>query len=75
MQSRNSNLPNKSRRDFIRTGLTVAGGLALPAGFATRAFAADHPPIGTYPAGSSRRLGVHRHYRAAHRQLCLAGRG
>ena len=41
------------RREFIRTGLGVAGGLALPAGFATKAFAADQPPIGTWPAGAS----------------------
>jgi ABC-type branched-subunit amino acid transport system substrate-binding protein len=42
-----------TRRDFIRTSLGVAGGLALPAGFAPRALAADHPPVGTWPAGSS----------------------
>ena len=41
------------RRRFIRTGLGVAGGLALPAGFAAKAFAADQPPIGTWPAGAS----------------------
>jgi len=41
------------RRSFLMTTLGVAGGLALPAGFASRAFAADHPAIGTYPAGSS----------------------
>ena len=34
-------------------GLGVAGGLALPAGLARQAFAADHPPIGTWPAGAS----------------------
>ncbi len=44
---------SRSRRNFVRAGLGVAGGLALPAGFTARAFAADHPPIGTYPAGSS----------------------
>ena len=33
--------------------LGVAGGLVLPAGFAARAFAADHPAIGTWPAGAS----------------------
>lgn len=43
----------RSRRDFMRNGLGIAGGLALPAGFASRAFAADKAPIGTYPAGSS----------------------
>jgi len=41
------------RRRFIRTGLGVAGGLALPAGFASKAFAADQPPIGTWPAAAS----------------------
>jgi ABC-type branched-subunit amino acid transport system substrate-binding protein len=44
---------NPNRRAFIGAGLGVAGGLALPAGFAARAFAAEHPPIGTWPAGSS----------------------
>jgi len=45
---------NRRRRDFIRAGLGAAGGLLLPAGFSTPAFAAaEHPPIGTYPAGSS----------------------
>ena len=53
MHDRDSNFGGRSRRDFIRTGLGVAGGLAVPAGFATRAFAADQPPIGTWPAGSS----------------------
>ncbi len=42
-----------SRRDFIRTSLGLAGGLALPLGLTTRAWAADQPPIGTWPAGSS----------------------
>jgi ABC-type branched-subunit amino acid transport system substrate-binding protein len=37
----------------MRTTLGLAGGLALPAGFAARAFAADHPSLGTYPAGSA----------------------
>jgi branched-chain amino acid transport system substrate-binding protein len=41
------------RREFIRTGLGVAGGLALPAGFMSEAMAADQPPIGTWPAGAS----------------------
>jgi ABC-type branched-subunit amino acid transport system substrate-binding protein len=39
------------RRDFIRTGLAIAGGLVLPAGFAERVLAAGEPPIGTWPAG------------------------
>src|SRR5689334_21101035 len=53
MQHRHSPPFADGRRQFIRTGLGVAGGLALPAGFASRAFAADQPPIGTWPAGSS----------------------
>ena len=55
MQERKPNKPDSypSRRNFIRTTLGLAGGLALPAGFAARAFAADHPAIGTYPAGST----------------------
>jgi ABC-type branched-subunit amino acid transport system substrate-binding protein len=55
MQERKPNKPDSypSRRDFIRTTLGLAGGLALPAGFAARALAADHPAIGTYPAGST----------------------
>ena len=39
-----------ARRQFIRYGLLLAGGLALP-GLPRRAAAEDHPPIGTYPAG------------------------
>jgi len=53
MQDRNSKSKGQPRRNFIRTGLGVAGSLALPAGCATRAFAADNPPIGTYPAGAT----------------------
>ena len=52
MQDRKSNSYRPGRRDFIRTSLGVAGGLALPAGLASRAFAAEHPPIGTWPAGA-----------------------
>ena len=43
----------KGRRDFVRTGLGLAGGLMLPGGLVTRAFAANQPPIGTWPSGSS----------------------
>jgi len=53
MQDRKSHSRKSSRRDFIRTTLGLAGGLALPAGLAGRAFAADQPAIGTYPAGVS----------------------
>jgi ABC-type branched-subunit amino acid transport system substrate-binding protein len=41
------------RRALVTAGLGVAGGIALPAGFMSRAFAQDKPPIGTWPAGSS----------------------
>jgi ABC-type branched-subunit amino acid transport system substrate-binding protein len=44
---------NSTRRKYLGAGLGVAGVLALPAGFARQAFAADHPPIGTWPAGAS----------------------
>ena len=42
--------PEWSRRDIIRASLAAVGSAALP-GFATRALAADHPPVGTWPAG------------------------
>ena len=53
MQDRKSGPVAGDRRRFIRTGLGMAGGFALPAGFVTDAFAADQPPMGTWPAGSS----------------------
>ncbi len=49
MKDRNTTM--HGRRDFMRAGLTVAGGLALPAGFVTRAFAEARGPLGTWPAG------------------------
>ena len=48
MQDRKHN----GRRDFMRAGLGIAGGLALPGAFVSRVFAADQPPIGTWPAGA-----------------------
>jgi ABC-type branched-subunit amino acid transport system substrate-binding protein len=42
-----------SRRTLLQTGAGLVGGTLLPAGFTMSAFAADHPAIGTYPAGSS----------------------
>src|SRR5277367_7048593 len=51
MRDRKTGSP-QSRRDFVRTSLGIVGGLALPT-FAGRAFAADRPPIGTWPDGSS----------------------
>src|SRR5690349_9659204 len=53
MQARNRSSVTEGRRRFIRTSLGVAGGLALPAGFASEALAADQPPIGTWPTGAS----------------------
>ena len=53
MRDHSSGSFTDGRRRFIRTGLGVAGGLALPAGFASKAWAEDRPPIGTWPAGSS----------------------
>jgi branched-chain amino acid transport system substrate-binding protein len=53
MEDRNSDSLIHGRRRFIRTGLGVAGGLALPAGFASKALAADQQPLGTWPAGVS----------------------
>ena len=50
MRNRTSTLRRDGRRQFIRNGLLLAGGLALP-GLPRRAAAEDHPPIGTYPAG------------------------
>ena len=51
MKDENYDCDGVARRAFLKTSLGVAGGLALPAGF-SRAFAADQPPIGTWPAGS-----------------------
>jgi ABC-type branched-subunit amino acid transport system substrate-binding protein len=42
---------SRERRDFLRTSLGLAGSLALP-GFVSSAFAQQHPPIGTWPAGT-----------------------
>ncbi|HET7764329.1 MAG TPA: substrate-binding protein [Burkholderiales bacterium] len=53
MQNRKSYFYSHGRREFIRAGLGVAGGLMLPGGFGTRALAATHPAIGTWPDGSS----------------------
>src|SRR6187431_3302490 len=49
MQDRKWN-SQAGRRAFMRTGLAVAGGLSLPS-YVRMALAADHPPIGTWPAG------------------------
>jgi ABC-type branched-subunit amino acid transport system substrate-binding protein len=44
---------HQSRRGFLRATLGVAGSFVLPAGFGSRALAADHPAIGTYPDGAA----------------------
>ncbi|MBN8970492.1 MAG: substrate-binding protein [Xanthobacteraceae bacterium] len=41
-----------SRRTLLQAGAGLAGGVLIP-GFSMPVYAADHPPIGTYPAGSS----------------------
>ena len=41
-----------SRRTLLQAGAGLAGGMLIP-GFSMPVYAADHPPIGTYPAGSS----------------------
>ena len=50
-QDHDSTSFDDERRRVLRTGLGVASGLVLPMGFASSAFAADQPPIGTWPAG------------------------
>ena len=47
MHDRNSGSGGHGRRDFIRAGVAVAGGLILPTSMVSRAFAADQPAIGT----------------------------
>src|SRR5690348_3759267 len=42
--------PGSGRRDFVRAGLGLAGGLTLP-GFPMLAFGQNQQPIGTWPAG------------------------
>src|SRR5665213_3195488 len=49
MSDSEDGLGGAGRRTFLKAGAAVAGGLMLP----RMAFAADHPAIGTYPAGSS----------------------
>jgi branched-chain amino acid transport system substrate-binding protein len=52
MSNRNSRSGGNGRRDFMRAGLGVAGGLVLPAGL-SQAFAAEqHPRVGTWPVGA-----------------------
>jgi len=42
-----------SRRTLLKSSAGLAGGTLLPSVLTKRAFAADQPPIGTWPAGSS----------------------
>jgi branched-chain amino acid transport system substrate-binding protein len=54
MQDRKKHSHNAARREFVRTGLGIAGGLALPYSLVSQAFAAEqHPAIGSWPAGAS----------------------
>ena len=39
------------RRQLLKAGTMLGAGLAAPSLFIPRAWAADHPPIGTWPAG------------------------
>jgi branched-chain amino acid transport system substrate-binding protein len=42
-----------SRRVMLQAGAGLVGGALLPTGLVMPAFAADNPPLGTYPEGSS----------------------
>lgn len=42
-----------SRRTLVQAGAAALGGGLLPSGMTRSAIAAEHPAIGTYPAGSS----------------------
>lgn len=42
-----------SRRSLLRAGAGLAGGALLPGGFIMPGFAAESPPIGTWPGGST----------------------
>ena len=52
MTTRDSTPNGLSRRNVLQAGLGLAGGAMLPAGLTLPAFAADHPPLGTWPAGT-----------------------
>ena len=41
-----------SRRSLLQAGAGLAGTAMLPVGFSMPAFAADHAPLGTWPAGT-----------------------
>ncbi len=41
-----------SRRALLTAGAGLAGGVLLPGGMVMPVFAADKPPMGTWPAGS-----------------------
>ena len=50
--AQNSRFNGLSRRGVLQAGTALAGGALLPS-LMMPAYAADHPPIGTFPAGSS----------------------
>ena len=77
MSQRDHERSGVSRRALLQVGAGFAGGAMLPAAFTTPSFAvgmADHPALGTWPAGSPGVIRHHRRDRAAHRRLCGAGR-
>ena len=56
MSQREHERSGVSRRALLQVGAGLAGGAMLPAAFTTPTFAvgmADHPPLGTWPAGSA----------------------
>ncbi len=52
MKNRDQDSKHLSRRTVLQVGVGLAGGVMLPGGLMMPAAAADHPPIGTFPAGS-----------------------
>ena len=56
MSQRDHERGGVSRRALLQVGAGLAGGAMLPAAFTTPTFAvgvAEHPPLGTWPAGSA----------------------
>ncbi len=50
--TKNAPISAVSRRSLLQIGMGLACGAALPGAFSKSAWAADHPALGTYPAGS-----------------------
>ena len=51
-RNKSSLVSGVSRRSLLQAGAGLAGTALLPAGMTMPVFAADQPPIGTWPAGS-----------------------